>query len=85
VELTVGGGGSSQARKDKLKAKNEKLTSQRKRQYQQTVQAKMEKSKEQTSKEPEVEQNGIVGAAVDEGDGMHPSRRARLTVLGPKS
>jgi hypothetical protein len=56
-------------RKEKLKAKNEKLTEERKNR---TLQEdKEKKDKEEMTKE--------------DGNGMHPSRIQRLAVLGPKA
>jgi hypothetical protein len=63
----VGGGGAGEARKEKLKAKNEKLAEERTKR---TVQAEKE-TKDETEKAKEDEAQ------------IHPSRRARMAVLGP--
>ena len=64
----VGGGGAGEARKEKLKAKNSKLAEERNKR---TAQAK-EKPKDEKEK------------SKDDGGQMHPSRLARMAVLGPK-
>jgi nucleolar protein 6 len=65
VELTAGGGGNTKERKDKIRAKNEKLTDQRTRRIGEEVKVKEEKRN---------------SAPVGEADisGIHPSRRGRV-------
>ncbi|GEQ70741.1 hypothetical protein JCM33374_g4420 [Metschnikowia sp. JCM 33374] len=65
VELTVGGGGNSEVRQQKLKEKNDKLMDERKEKVKKELAKRS--SKEQGSKEQE---NGT--------GGMHPARAALL-------
>lgn len=65
-ESSAGGGGKSDYRKDKIKAKNERLEGQRKRA---TEQLKQEKARKE-----EIQKNGGEDAFA----GLHPSRRNRL-------
>lgn len=74
VELTAGGGGNTTARKDKIRAKNEKLNEERVRRIENEEKAKFQRRRDNAGK-----QNG--GAPQDDGadeGGIHPSRRGRV-------
>ncbi|TVY40570.1 putative RNA-binding protein [Lachnellula subtilissima] len=64
VELTAGGGGNTQERRQKIEGKNQKLNEQRFRRIQEEEKVKLEKKD---------------GGAIDE-SAIHPSRRARVQV-----
>lgn len=70
VELTAGGGGNSQDRKEKIKAKNEKLEEERMKR----MMAEREKAKAAAKKDVEKEDDST---AVPE-DGVHPDRAKLL-------
>lgn len=76
VELTAGGGGNTSHRKEKIRAKNEKLNEERARRAQEEAKAKAEKEKGKG-------QNGgekAGGGGVE--DAIHPSRRGRVPGAG---
>lgn len=92
VELTAGGGGKAEARKEKIKAKNVKLDEQRKRRLEEERKAK---EKERLKKGTTADKEGASKPAErrnklrkkpsdanienqDDAAGMHPSRLARL-------
>ncbi|KAF3186040.1 hypothetical protein TWF225_005008 [Orbilia oligospora] len=68
VELTAGGGGKSSDRKERVKAKNESLNTERKKRYEEDKKKRAERGEkvEEEKVEEEVE------------DGIHPSRRKRV-------
>jgi nucleolar protein 6 len=66
VELTAGGGGNTKDRKDKIRAKNEKLNEERQRRIHEEAKAKAEK------------RDGGATAADADTNSIHPSRRARV-------
>ncbi|KAK5149245.1 hypothetical protein LTR04_007294 [Oleoguttula sp. CCFEE 6159] len=85
VELTAGGGGSkSSARKTKLQEKNERLNEQRKRRAEEEakVKAKAERKKHGAVKgEADEEKPGVATPPTrGDGQGIHPSRLARMGV-----
>lgn len=67
VELTAGGGGNTDYRKERIRAKNEKLTGERDRRAKQEEIEKIKKEKERLLKG---------GAQKTDENGIHPSRRA---------
>lgn len=67
VELTAGGGGNTDYRKERIRAKNEKLTGERDRRAKQEEIEKIKKEKERLLKG---------GAQKPDENGIHPSRRA---------
>ncbi|ETS84259.1 hypothetical protein PFICI_02284 [Pestalotiopsis fici W106-1] len=69
VELTAGGGGNTEGRREKIKAKNEKLNDERHRRALEEEKQKVKKEQERLLKEGEKK-----GGA----DGIHPSRRGRV-------
>lgn len=69
VELTVGGGGNTEGRKEKLKVKNERLNEQRERRAVEEEKQRIKKEQERLTKE---------GDKKGGPDGIHPSRRARV-------
>ncbi|CAK3791233.1 uncharacterized RNA-binding -like [Lecanosticta acicola] len=84
LELTSGGGGNTDARKEKIKGKNVRLEEQRKRraELEKVEKAKKEKkeggkprSEDAKAKPVEEEQ---AGAGADATQGIHPSRLARI-------
>ncbi|KAL7818643.1 hypothetical protein V8C44DRAFT_171756 [Trichoderma aethiopicum] len=68
IELTAGGGGKGQGRKDKIMEKNKKLDENRAKRIE----------KEKSAKEENQSGNGSAAARMD----VHPSRLARLPGLG---
>jgi len=64
VELTAGGGGNTQERRQKIEGKNQKLNEERFRRIQEEEKAKLEKKESGT---------------IDE-SAIHPSRRGRVQV-----
>jgi nucleolar protein 6 len=70
VELTAGGGGSTQQRKDKIKQKNMKLDDNRAKRIERERVAKEESRANGTSKPKEQQ--------AEQQDYIHPSRRARV-------
>ncbi|KAF2160237.1 hypothetical protein M409DRAFT_70585 [Zasmidium cellare ATCC 36951] len=82
VELTAGGGGKTDARKEKIKVKNERLEDQRKRRAEVERKEKEKKArKEQKSgkagKKEEPEEAATAGAEASHG--IHPSRLAQMS------
>ncbi|EPS36863.1 hypothetical protein H072_9584 [Dactylellina haptotyla CBS 200.50] len=71
VELTAGGGGKSEDRKEKVRAKNEKLNEERKVRFEEERKRKTEKKAEEGDGEKAEEKE-------EENDGIHPSRRKRV-------
>lgn len=69
VELTAGGGGNTDGRKEKIKAKNVKLNEQRERRAIEEEKQKIKKEQERLTKE------GEKGGGPD---GIHPSRRTQI-------
>lgn len=69
VELTAGGGGNTDYRKERIRAKNEKLTGERDRRAKQEEIEKIKKEKERLLKG---------GAQKADANGIHPSRLARV-------
>ncbi|KAK7914607.1 hypothetical protein PG985_012310 [Apiospora marii] len=69
VELTAGGGGNTDYRKERIRAKNEKLTGERDRRAKQEEIEKIKKEKERLLKG---------GAQKPDANGVHPSRLARV-------
>lgn len=69
VELTAGGGGNTDYRKERIRAKNEKLTGERDRRAKQEEVEKIKKEKERLLKG---------GAQKPDANGIHPSRLARV-------
>ncbi|KAK8122285.1 hypothetical protein PG984_010955 [Apiospora sp. TS-2023a] len=69
VELTAGGGGNTDYRKERIRAKNEKLTGERDRRAKQEEIEKIKKEKERLLKG---------GAQKPDANGIHPSRMARV-------
>lgn len=82
VELTAGGGGKASGRKEKIKAKNERLDEQRKRRNEARKKAEDRKEKKEAMKKPAGDEEGTAeapeAAPSDSLGGMHPSRLARL-------
>ena len=80
VELTAGGGGKAEGRRDKIKAKNVKLEEQRKRRakVEREEKAKKEKTDIKPSKEKAVAPVESDGPVVVDNTGIHPSRLARI-------
>ncbi|ORY60515.1 uncharacterized protein BCR38DRAFT_441321 [Pseudomassariella vexata] len=72
VELTAGGGGNTQHRKEKIKEKNEKLKGERERRAIEEEKAKVKKETERLTKEGE-KKGGQ--------DGIHPSRKAIMAKI----
>ncbi|KAK6502299.1 hypothetical protein TWF506_002882 [Arthrobotrys conoides] len=68
VELTAGGGGKSTDRKERVRAKNESLNTERKKRYEEDKKKKIERGEKVEEEKVEEE--------VD--DGVHPSRRKRV-------
>ncbi|KAK6496342.1 hypothetical protein TWF481_002367 [Arthrobotrys musiformis] len=68
VELTAGGGGKSTDRKERVKAKNESLNTERKKRYEEDKKKKLERGEKVEEEKPEEEIE----------DGVHPSRRKRV-------
>ncbi|KAK6522107.1 hypothetical protein TWF281_002674 [Arthrobotrys megalospora] len=68
VELTAGGGGKSNDRKERVRAKNESLNEERKKRYEEEKKKKIERGEKVEEEKAEEE--------VD--DGIHPSRRRRV-------
>lgn len=94
VELTAGGGGKSEARKEKLQVKNERLSEQRKRRMLEEEKQKARREKKGRGKGQADGPEGAAGkgkeaAQVDstheeprskhDSHGIHPSRLARMT------
>lgn len=79
VELTVGGGGKTEGRKDKIKVKNQRLEEQRERRQEQErkEKARADRKGEKAKKPGAANQEG---AQVGDPDnvGMHPSRLAMM-------
>ncbi|OTA56846.1 hypothetical protein K449DRAFT_387226 [Hypoxylon sp. EC38] len=77
VELTAGGGGNTEHRKEKIKAKNAKLNEERARRAQEEIKAKAEKEREKLEKG--AKNGGDAAKEEKTGGGMedaiHPSRR----------
>jgi nucleolar protein 6 len=69
VELTAGGGGNTENRRQKIQKKNEKLNKERERRAAENLKTKLKKEKERLVSEGEQK--------VDQ-EGVHPSRRARV-------
>ncbi|KAK8016290.1 hypothetical protein PG993_014479 [Apiospora rasikravindrae] len=69
VELTAGGGGNTDYRKERIRAKNEKLTGERERRAKQEEIEKIKKEKERLLKG---------GAQKPDANGIHPSRLAQV-------
>lgn len=88
VELTAGGGGKTEGRKAKIKAKNERLDEQRKRRADTERQEKAKKEKKErreakkSGKPPKEEKNeqADAGVQIDSSSGIHPSRLARINI-----
>ena len=88
VELTAGGGGKGEVRKQKLKEKNEKLSVQRKNRMKE--EAKKKESRQVEGGEGDSGTKSGSGkparapakprVIADESSGMHPSRLARMQV-----
>ncbi|KAJ9641567.1 hypothetical protein H2201_003964 [Coniosporium apollinis] len=93
VELTAGGGGKGEARKEKLQVKNERLSEQRKRRMLEEEKQKARRDKKGRSKGQAADGEGAAGkgkgaAQMDGTDeeprsehdshGIHPSRLARM-------
>ncbi|KAI0384374.1 hypothetical protein F5Y04DRAFT_248214 [Hypomontagnella monticulosa] len=66
VELTAGGGGNTKFRKEKIKAKNQKLNEERARRAEQEQKARAEEREKKAEKSGGIE------------DAVHPSRRMRV-------
>jgi len=83
VELTAGGGGKAEHRKEKIKAKNVRLDEQRKRRLDEERKVK-EKQRVKNAKsgdsEAKVGKTAAPDDALDHTASMHPSRLARLQV-----
>ncbi|KAK8064961.1 hypothetical protein PG994_007599 [Apiospora phragmitis] len=71
VELTAGGGGNTDYRKERIRAKNEKLTGEREHRAKQEEIEKIKKEKERLLKG---------GAQKTDANGIHPSRLARVPI-----
>ncbi|KAI0119710.1 hypothetical protein F4814DRAFT_413051 [Daldinia grandis] len=81
VELTAGGGGNTDHRKEKIRAKNEKLDEERARRALEEAKAKAKAEKEKGKGKGQ--QNGgekAGGGGVE--DAIHPSRRGRVPGAG---
>ncbi|KAH9816989.1 putative RNA-binding protein [Teratosphaeria destructans] len=85
VELTAGGGGKTEGRREKIKAKNVRLEEQRQRraELERKEKLKAEKKKAAAGGEERAKQEGPRAEAKSEGAagdnaGMHPSRLARM-------
>ena len=85
VELTAGGGGKTEGRREKIKAKNVRLDEQRKRRAEQEMKDKEKKEKkEKKSKDGKGETSKMKASDVVEAGGeedrgnIHPSRLARV-------
>ncbi|KAI1804781.1 hypothetical protein F4811DRAFT_518393 [Daldinia bambusicola] len=74
VELTAGGGGNTSHRKEKIRAKNEKLNEERARRALEEAKAKAEKEKEKAQNGGEAKKAAAGGVE----DAIHPSRRGRV-------
>ncbi|KAF3912688.1 hypothetical protein ABW21_db0205527 [Orbilia brochopaga] len=73
VELTAGGGGSkSEARREKVRTKNEKLNEERKRRFEEEQKKKKETEGKKIAEGEDSEKK------VEADDGIHPSRRKRV-------
>lgn len=84
VELTAGGGGKTDARKEKIKAKNEKLDEERQRRAEaerkeREKKARKEQKNGRGAKKAEKEEAATAGANAAHGD-IHPSRLAQMNV-----
>lgn len=81
VELTAGGGGKTDARKEKIKVKNERLDEQRKRRIEYEGKEKERADKKAKKSAPASESKGPASAEVDvETDAdIHPSRRKMIS------
>jgi nucleolar protein 6 len=76
VELTAGGGGKNEDRKEKIKAKNVRLDEQRKRRAEFE---RIEREKEKTKKGTDgADKKGEEKTGAGEHAGIHPSRLARM-------
>ncbi|KAK6330903.1 hypothetical protein TWF718_003101 [Orbilia javanica] len=69
VELTAGGGGKSDDRKERVKAKNESLNVERKKRFEEDKKKKIERGEKVPEEKAEEEEAD---------DGVHPSRRKRV-------
>ena len=83
VELTAGGGGKAEGRKEKIKAKNVRLEEQRKRraEVERTEKAKKEKKERKDGDGTDAastKQKSEVAEAGAQENSMHPSRLARM-------
>ncbi|KAF3917249.1 hypothetical protein AA313_de0201175 [Arthrobotrys entomopaga] len=76
VELTAGGGGKSEDRKEKVRAKNEKLNEERKKRFEEDKKKK-EEAKKKKAESGEVEEEEKKEEEENH-DGIHPSRRKRV-------
>jgi len=65
--LSAGGGGSTEARKQKIRGKNEKLSAQRKRRFEEEMKEKAEKGEHVEKIVEKPSENGV-----------HPSRQKRV-------
>ncbi|KAF2691834.1 hypothetical protein K458DRAFT_286094 [Lentithecium fluviatile CBS 122367] len=90
VELSAGGGGNTPARKEKIKAKNEKLTNERQRirEKREEVEAKQKERKEKKGSKgkPDDKDTGTGAEAeepAEDNSGMHPARLAMLNAPTP--
>ncbi|KAI1105994.1 hypothetical protein F4804DRAFT_302582 [Jackrogersella minutella] len=77
VELTAGGGGNTAHRKDKIRAKNEKLKDERARRIESELDAKAEKEREDAKNGAGEEKKKKTSGGIQE-DAIHPSRRMRV-------
>ncbi|KAI0883847.1 uncharacterized protein GGS22DRAFT_26611 [Annulohypoxylon maeteangense] len=75
VELTAGGGGNTEHRKEKIRAKNEKLNEERARRIEAELEAKAEKEREKAARDGDGEKRPA-GRSIE--DAIHPSRRRRV-------
>lgn len=84
VELTSGGGGNTDARKEKIKEKNVKLEEQRKRRAELEKQERAKEGKKEGGKHKQIEKSANAAeedqaaAGADASHGIHPSRLARM-------
>ncbi|KAI0161981.1 hypothetical protein GGR57DRAFT_452793 [Xylariaceae sp. FL1272] len=76
VELTVGGGGNTDYRKQRIKEKNEKLNDERARRAQEEQRIKDKKAREKAGKGDDEEEGKKSGGGME--DAIHPSRRRHL-------
>lgn len=86
VELTAGGGGKTDARKEKIKAKNERLEEQRKRRAEEEGKEKAKKARKEQKEgakgkagKRDVQEEPATAGAADASHGIHPSRLARMS------